>query len=147
MDGEPAGRIYIRLRGDMVPLTAENFLGMCKDDPQRTLQNTGLTKTKTSRPKPRLIDLWLRRDTYVVGFHRALPGALIQGGLLPAASSAAPEYIVGEGFGLKPDGSQTRVEEFFWSWIGPIGLGWQKPKTKLTQITLSSSLPQMQPLH
>lgn len=78
IDGEEAGRIYIRLRGDMAPLTAENFLYMCGNTSSRTLRNTG--------------------------FHRAILGAFIQGGLLPSSSQPVPEYVVGESFELKPDG-------------------------------------------
>jgi len=78
IDDEPAGRMYIRLRGDMAPLATENFLDLCRGNPLRTLRNTG--------------------------FHRALPGALIQGGLLSSPSQPAHAYDVGEDFTLKPDG-------------------------------------------
>lgn len=89
IDGEPAGRIMMKLRSDVVPRTAENFRSLC----------TGERGIGT-----------LGKPLHFKGtrFHRAVPQFMIQGGDIVNDNGTGSESIYGpefpdENFKLKHD--------------------------------------------
>jgi peptidylprolyl isomerase len=78
--GEPAGRIIMRLRADVVPKTVENFRCLC----------TGEKGTDEGSGKP----IHFKGTT----FHRVIPGFMCQGGDFTAGNGTGGVSIYGNKF-------------------------------------------------
>mmetsp|Transcript_4466 Transcript_4466/g.13203 ORF Transcript_4466/g.13203 Transcript_4466/m.13203 type:complete len:177 (+) Transcript_4466:76-606(+) len=82
--GQPAGRIEMTLRADVVPKTAENFRCLCTGE-KGLCQQAG-----QAHGKP----LHYRGST----FHRVIPGFMCQGGDFTRGNGTGGESIYGEKF-------------------------------------------------
>ena len=75
IDGQPAGRIEMVLRADVVPKTAENFRALCTGE-----KGTGALGKKLSYKG--------------TSFHRIIPGFMAQGGCPLGSGTGSPGYNV-----------------------------------------------------
>jgi len=87
--GQPAGRIEMQLRADVVPKTAENFRALCTGERGKGKSGKDLT-FKGSK------------------FHRVIPGFMCQGGDFTRGNGTGGESIYGEKF---PDENFTLKHE------------------------------------
>lgn len=78
IDGEESGRITMGLYGDTVPKTAENFRELCRGEKKN---DAGVQLTYTGS-----------------GFHRVIPGFMIQGGDFTNHDGTGGESIYGAKF-------------------------------------------------